>query len=73
MGHPVRIPAAGTHAAITPEIVAVIGEAAKAIVGKPVRIVSVRVSAELPSHSNAWMDEGRHMICESHNMVQRGH
>ena len=58
---------------VTPEIVAVIEEAAAAFMGRPVRIVSIRMIGEADCDSSAWASQGRDMIQASHNLVQRGH
>jgi len=64
-------PAASTG--ITPEIMAVIEEAASAFVGREVRILSVKLASEPRVESNSWADQGRAVLQASHNLVQRGH
>lgn len=58
---------------ITPEILAVIETAATAFVGKKVRIISVRLASGSRADSSVWANQGRDIIHESHNLVQRGH
>jgi len=58
---------------ITAEIVAVIAAAAAAYVGKPVRILSIRLLGEADGDASAWASQGRDIIQTSHNLVQRGH
>jgi hypothetical protein len=58
---------------ITAEIMAVIEEAAKAYLGRPVRIVSVRLHAQADGEHSGWSDQGRNVLQTSHNLVQRGH
>lgn len=65
--------AAETPQGVTPEIVAVIEAAAAQFVGKPVRILSIRVLEEPDDDSNVWASQGRDIIQTSHNLVQRGH
>lgn len=57
---------------ITPEILAVLESAANSFLGKKVRIVSVRLASEPPARPSAWATQGRDIIHESHNLVQRG-
>ena len=58
---------------ITAEIMAVIEEAAAAFLGRPVRIVSVRLRALVEDERSTWADQGRNVLQTSHNLVQRGH
>ena len=58
---------------ITPEIVAVIEEAATAFLGRKIRILSIRIRSESAQDSGSWADRGRDIIHASHNLVQRGH
>jgi hypothetical protein len=58
---------------ITPEIIAVIAEAATAFVGKHVRILSVKILSQSSQDSRSWADKGRDIVHASHNLVQRGH
>lgn len=62
-----------TSQGVTSEIVAVIEAAAAQFVGKPVRILSIRMMEEADGDSNAWASQGRDIIQTSHNLVQRGH
>jgi hypothetical protein len=57
---------------ITPEIIAVIEEAAYAFVGRRIRILSVKILSESAQDSSSWADKGRDIIHASHNLVQRG-
>jgi hypothetical protein len=57
---------------LTPEIIAVIQEAATAYVGKRIRILSVKVLSESAQDSSSWAGKGRDIIHASHNLVQRG-
>ena len=57
---------------ITPEIIAVIQQAATAYVGKRIRILSVKILSESPRDSSSWADKGRDIIHASHNLVERG-
>jgi hypothetical protein len=68
----VRVSAATTLAAITPEIVAVIETTVTAFAGRKLRIISVKVGSEPRAASSSWADQGRDMIHGSHNLVQRG-
>ena len=63
---------ATVSAGITPEIIAVIAEAATAYVGKRIRILAVRIMPESAQDSSSWADKGRDIIHASHNLVQRG-
>ncbi len=58
---------------ITPEIMAVIEEAAAAYLGHKVRILSVRLHAHAEDERSTWTDQGRNTLQSSHNLVQRGH
>lgn len=58
---------------ITAEIMAVIEEAAAVYLGRPARIVSVKLRAEAGDERNTWTDQGRSVLQTSHNLVQRGH
>lgn len=58
---------------ITPEIMAVIEEAAAAYLGHKVRIVSVRLHPHANDEHSSWADQGRNALQGSHNLVQRGH
>lgn len=60
-------------AGITSEIMAVIEEAAAVYLGRPVRIVSVKLHAQSQDDRNTWADQGRSVLQTSHNLVQRGH
>ncbi|HTV65976.1 MAG TPA: hypothetical protein VMD98_10235 [Bryocella sp.] len=60
-------------AGITAEIMAVIEEAAEAYLGRPVRVVSVRLHAAPVDERNTWASQGRSAQQSSHNLVQRGH
>jgi hypothetical protein len=62
-----------TSQGLTPEIVAVIEAAATQFIGKPVRILSIRLLEEPDADSNVWGSQGRDIIQSSHNLVQRGH
>jgi hypothetical protein len=62
-----------TSQGVTAEIVAVIEAAAAQFMGKPVRILSIRIINELNDDSNVWASQGRDIIQTSHNLVQRGH
>lgn len=65
--------AADTSQGLTPEIVTVIEAAAAQFVGKPIRILSIRMLDEPDDGSNVWASQGRDIIQTSHNLVQRGH
>jgi hypothetical protein len=67
------VAAAETSQGVTAGIVAVIEAAAAQFVGKPVRILSIRVIDEPDGDSNLWGSQGRDIIQTSHNLVQRGH
>jgi hypothetical protein len=69
MDQPLHEPEGG----ITAEIMAVIEEAAAAYLGRPVRILSVRVHRDVESQPKTWADQGRNVLQTSHNLVQRGH
>jgi hypothetical protein len=58
---------------ITPEIVAVIQAAAREFVGKPIRLLSIRILSESARCARPWQDQGRNIHQESHNLVQRRH
>ena len=58
---------------ITAEIMAVIEEAAAAYLGRPVRILAVRVHGHADGEPSTWADQGRSVLQTSHNLVQRGH
>jgi hypothetical protein len=58
---------------ITAEVMAVIEEAAAAYLGRPVRIVSVKLHAPPGDERSTWADQGRSVQQTSHNLVQRGH
>ena len=62
-----------SDAGITAEIMAVIEEAAEVYLGRPVRIVSVRLHAQPEDGGSSWADQGRSVLQTSHNLVQRGH
>jgi len=64
---------ASTSGGITPEIMAVIEEAVAAYLGRKADILSVKLSQEPEAHSSSWMVEGRSVLHESHNTIQRGH
>jgi len=70
---PIHASAAIGPAMITPEIVAVIEAAVTAFTGKKLRVVSVKTGSEHKVASSSWTAQGREMIHESHNVVQRGH
>ena len=63
---------AETATGITPQIMTVIQSAVNAYLGRKARILSVRVGSELQGRSS-WATEGRTLLCESHNTIQRGH
>jgi hypothetical protein len=58
---------------ITAEIMAVIEETAAVYLGRPVRIVSVKLHTASSGGRNTWADQGRSVQQTSHNLVQRGH
>ena len=62
-----------TGTGITAEIMAVIEKAAAAYLGRPVRIVSVRLHASSEAERSGWAGQGRDVLQTSHNLVQRGH
>jgi hypothetical protein len=70
---PTTEPAPITYASsgITPEIVAVIEEAATAFLGTRIRILSIRCLSKSTQDSSYWADKGRDIIHTSHNQVQR--
>jgi hypothetical protein len=70
---PMADPQHDGDAGITAEIMAVIEEAAAAYLGRPVRILSVRLHAQPEDARNTWADQGRSVLQTSHNLVQRGH
>jgi len=69
--HSGKTPAGGSG--ITPEVMAVIEEAAAAFLGRRVRILSVKLKAHAEVQSNSWAEQGRNVQQTSHNLVQRGH
>lgn len=74
---PVAVASSGKPSAvpggITPEIMAVIEEAASAFMGRDVRILSVKLQSKADMKSSSWADQGRAVHQTSHNLVQRGH
>lgn len=70
---PPEAAATATPVGITPEVVAVIQKAAAELVGRQVRILSVKVVSEPRADSSSWAGQGRDIIQTSHNIVQRGH
>lgn len=70
---PTDQPVRDADGGITAEIMAVIEEAAAAYLGRPVRIVSVRIHGRADDARSSWADQGRNVLQGSHNLVQRGH
>jgi len=70
---PMEQPRSEPEGGITAEIMSVIEEAAAAYLGRPVRIVSVRVHAPAEDGRSSWAHQGRNALQSSHNLVQRGH
>jgi len=58
---------------ITPDVMAVIEEAAAAYLGRKARILSVKLKAHAEAESSSWADQGRSVQQTSHNLVQRRH
>jgi hypothetical protein len=69
---PMNQPLSEPEGGITAEIMAVIEGAAAAHLGRPVRILSVRVHSPEDGRSS-WAEQGRTVQQTSHNLVQRGH
>ena len=65
--------AAAADMGITPQIMAVIEEAATAFLGRKVRILSVKLKLHPDVESSSWADQGRDVLQTSHNLVQRRH
>ena len=60
-------------AGITPEIMVAIDAAVTAYLGRKANIISVRLGLAPQDHPSLWADEGRNLLNESHNLIQRGH
>jgi hypothetical protein len=57
---------------ITPDILRTIAETVTALVGRKVRILSVRILQTPASVVNSWAEQGRIVVQASHNLAQRG-
>ncbi len=60
-------------AGITPEIMAAIDAAVTAYLGRRANIISVRLGVAVDTQQTSWAGEGRNVLYQSHNLVQRGH
>ncbi len=58
---------------ITPEILRTLTETITALLGRKVRIRSVKILRTPDAAENSWAQHGRAVIQASHNLVQRGH
>ena len=57
---------------VTPEIMAVIGAAAAAFLGKKVRVLSAKLLETPPEATSPWSQQGRVFVQASHNLRARG-
>jgi|ERR1700690_1126578 hypothetical protein len=64
--------AAGTEE-ITPEILRTITETVAALLGRKVRIRSVKILQMPGATANSWAQQGRVVVQASHNIAPRGH
>lgn len=69
--HPPETGAAAEE--ITPEILRTLTETITALLGRKVRIRSVKILQTPDSAASSWAQHGRAVIQASHNLVQRGH
>jgi hypothetical protein len=69
------VPAQATSAAeeITPEILRTITETITALLGRKVRIRSVKILQTANPMVSSWAQQGRVVVQASHNLAQRGH
>jgi hypothetical protein len=66
-------PETGTAAEeITPEILRTLTETITALLGRKIRIRSVKILRTPDPSANSWAQHGRAVIQASHNLVQRG-
>lgn len=71
VAHPPETGAAAEE--ITPEILRTLTETITALLGRKVRIRSVKILQTSDSAASSWAQHGRAVIQASHNLVQRGH
>jgi len=64
---------AATTEEITPEILRTITETVTALLGRKIRIRSVRILQTPDAAASSWAEQGRAVIQASHNLIQRGH
>jgi hypothetical protein len=57
---------------ITPEILRTLTETITALLGRKIRIRSVKILQTPDTSANSWAQHGRAVIQASHNLVQRG-
>jgi hypothetical protein len=69
--HPPETGAAAEE--ITPEILRTLTETITALLGRKVRIRSVKILQTPDPAASSWAQHGRAVIQASHNLVQRGH
>jgi hypothetical protein len=58
---------------ITPEILRTITETVSALLGRKVRIRSVKMLQTPDATANSWAQQGRVVVQASHNLAPRGH
>ncbi|MGO8985822.1 MAG: hypothetical protein ACLPHI_17845 [Terriglobales bacterium] len=58
---------------ITPEVLQSITETITALLGKKVRVRSVKILQTPDPSANSWAQQGRVVVQASHNLAQRGH
>jgi hypothetical protein len=76
-----RVPSEDAHAQesgaageeITPEILKTLTETITTLLGRKVRIRSVKILQTPDAAASSWAQNGRAVIQASHNLVQRGH
>jgi hypothetical protein len=64
---------AGGNEEITPEILRTITETVSALLGRKVRIRSVKILQTPDATTNSWAQQGRVVVHASHNLAPRGH
>lgn len=64
---------AGGTEEITPEILRTITETVSALLGRKVRIRSVKTLQTQDATANSWAQQGRVVVQASHNLAPRGH
>jgi hypothetical protein len=58
---------------VTPEVLRTITETVSALLGRKVRIRSVKILQTPEATASSWAQQGRVVVQASHNLAQRGH